>query len=160
MGDIYTGLPSYVSGVLETYRVRPEGMSLEEWYMSQGEITPPSSDIPSGPPASWGSAVQPIVSGGTDVPYTVEQPKSIYIDEGVTPDTYTEWKMQESGFVKGTYGGWYKPETQETRPKTVITQDQEQTNNDTNGGGNGGDGETGGDASVILLLLAAGLALG
>lgn len=42
MADIYdVDIPENILGVLETYRVRPEGMSLEEWYMSQGEIKPP-----------------------------------------------------------------------------------------------------------------------
>jgi len=155
-------LPEDASGiikVLEQYRVRPEGQSLEEWYMSQGPITPPASEIPSGPPSSWGAALEPIPvkSGGTDVPYDVVQPTI------QTVETVSDI-MQTKGFLQGEYGGWFKPSTQETRPLVTgfLDQGKEQLDNTTNGSGGAGEGLFGGngDLSILILAIAAAIGLG
>lgn len=160
MVSIYdANLPENITGQLETYRVRPEGMSLEEWYMSQGPIKPPASEIPSGPPSSWGPARQPIavVSGGTDVPFTVTQPK-------IETVSTVQDIMRQKGFQQGLYGGWFKPSTQEERPipgpVTPILKLEPPGPIANGNGGNGPVTETGEGMGFIPILLLLALGLG
>jgi hypothetical protein len=159
-----------VLSALETYRVRPEGMSLEEWYMSQGEIVPPPSEIPSGPPGSWGSAALPTTTQKNeeltyDVPYVVPPPPAASAPSIETVEDI----MVSKGFEEGIYGGWYKPITQETRPIAGPVKEQRLGLVDTtlyrpgaNGTGNGGDASISGlgDIGTVVLLLGAAMVLG
>jgi hypothetical protein len=161
-------IPENITGVLETYRVRPEGMSLEEWYMSQGPITPPPSEIPSGPPSSWGAEARPVA---------VEEPSGQYYE--VAKPVFEEIStvediMVSKGFQKGEYGGYYKPETQAERPKDVTLGDPfagrdrlaefESIMGDgtveQQGAENGSLTTTGGDIAPVLLLLGIALTMG
>ena len=175
-GSFYdpVGMPPAQTEIMETYRVKPEGMSLEEWYMRQGPITPPPSELElyQGPPGGW--PVEPVVmssgSGSTDVQFMPPPSPYEQLNQQVatTNEEYVMQQMRKQGFVQGEYGGWYKPSTQEERPITPpfvdnydTVDDTEQLNNHTNGNGDGGEtvnGESGLSMAALAIIVMGALA--
>lgn len=118
----YTDLPPHLAEIMGTYAYDPN-LSLEEWYAQYPTTPPPTQEVPSGPPSTWG--IDPVVRQAEGQDYYVEQP----VQEGITTrDEYVEQQMIQQGFVQGEYGGWYKPTTKQE--KTIpgpITPKEEPT---------------------------------